>query len=80
MDKETAIAIEQLKAGMAEVKKTADETKQGIDKWKSFLWEIMAKSVLWLLALTLATATFGYHLPENIRKSVANIILNWGGE
>ena len=68
MDKETAVELEKLKAGMIAQGKTIGEIEADINSWKKFASRAIIKTVTWLLATGMAGLAYGLQIPENIKK------------
>ncbi len=76
MDKETAVAIEKLRALQEATAITVGELKEENKKWNSLLRTVLAKTVTWLLLVAGSGILFGWHLPPEIRKA----IMDWAAK
>lgn len=67
MDKETAVELQKLKGDV----ETLKEAKKA---WDTLIKNAIVKTVSWLLAIGTMGVLYGWHLPDNIRKSLAEWI------
>lgn len=42
------------------------------ESWNSLVKKVVIQSFMWLVAVIISGITFGWHLPENIRKAIAD--------
>lgn len=71
MDKETAVEFERIKAQQRIDAKDIKELKDIKESWDSLIRTSIIKTVTWLVTVGIAGAMFGWNLPENVRKAVA---------
>lgn len=67
MDKETAVEIQKLKGDV-------ETLKEAHKAWNTLIKDTIIKIVSWLVAIGTAGALYGWHLPENVRKSLSEWI------
>lgn len=70
MDKETAVALERLKAAQAQTDKTVTELKKDHDEWNKLLKRVVVKTVAGLILMLGSGALFGWQLPEGFRAAL----------
>lgn len=67
MDKETAERLSKLETKM-------DEVQEERRAWNTLLRDTIFKTLTWLLGIGIAGAIYGWHLPSELRKSLADWI------
>jgi hypothetical protein len=78
MDRETAerltrLEIEAKERDRANEKRISDLEKDH-ESWNKLLRKVVGKIILWILTMGGAGVFFGLHLPENVRKAIADWI------